>query len=188
VTNLRNVICMHCPEDEAGFLLRALKDGTFSKTGEQASDDEIRQLRHSKRRKQRCSDFPRKLISPGATQQHRPELWIQQFQNSFDQTGKSVFKRNTEKVATEQLKKVHHASGVPCMEMHQEMLPGKRSTHGLSKWRCDRPEWPLEKFHELLAHFGNSGMNLELSDILEVGGRRNSMSKCAVNVTRTTRS
>jgi hypothetical protein len=31
------------------------------------------------------------------------------------------------------------------MKMHQEMLLGKRLTHGLSKWRC-------KKFHELLAH------------------------------------
>jgi hypothetical protein len=169
VTNLRNAIYTYYPEDEAG-LLRALKDGTFSKTGEKLSDDEIRQLRHSKRWKQRYSDFLRKLILPGATQRHRLELWIQQFKNKVDQTGKSVFTRNTEKVATEQLKKVHHASDVPGMEMYQEILPGKRSTHGLSKWRCDRPESPLEKFHELLAHFGNSGMNPELSDILELGG------------------
>jgi hypothetical protein len=56
------------------------------------------------------------------------------------------------------------------MEMHQETLPGKRSTHGLSKWRCDRPESPLGQFHKLLAHFGNSGMNPEFSDILELGG------------------
>jgi hypothetical protein len=97
-------------------------------------------------------------------------LWIQEFKNSFDKTGKSVFTRNTEKVATEQLKKVHHASDVPGMETHQDTLPGERLTHGLSKWRCDRPEWPLENFHELLAHFGNSGMNPELSDVLELGG------------------
>jgi hypothetical protein len=44
--------------------------------------------------------------------------------------------------------------------------PGPRSTHGLSEWKCDQPELPLEKCHELLAHFGNSGMNKHLSDIL----------------------
>jgi hypothetical protein len=169
VTNLRNAIHTYYPEDEAG-LLRALKDGIFSKTGEKLSDNEVRQLRHSKRWKQRYSEFLRKLILPGATQRHRLKLWIQEFKNSFDKTGKSVFTRNTEKVATEQLRKVHHASDVPGMEMHQEILPGKRSTHGLSKWRCDRPESPLKKFHKLLVHFGNSGMNPELSDILELGG------------------
>jgi hypothetical protein len=99
-----------------------------------------------------------------------PQVVDPRIQKSFDKTSKSVFTRNTEKVATKQLKKVHHASDVPGMEMCQEILPGKRSTHGLSKWRYGRPESPLEKFHELLAHFGNSGMNPELSNILELGG------------------
>jgi hypothetical protein len=97
-------------------------------------------------------------------------LWIAEYKSAVDQAGKSVFSRNTEKVATEQLKKVHLSSDVQGMNMYQEILPGKRSTHGLSKWRCDRPESPLEKFHELLAHFGNSGMNPELADTLTLGG------------------
>jgi hypothetical protein len=56
------------------------------------------------------------------------------------------------------------------MDMYQKIPPGKRSTHGLSKWKCTRPESPLEKFHELLAHFGNSGMNQGLADTLTLGG------------------
>ncbi len=107
---------------------------------------------------------------PGATQRHRLNLWIEEFKNERDQRDKPVFTRNTEKVATEQLKKVHHASDVPGMDMYQEILPGPRSTHGLSKWKCDRPESPLEKFHELLAHFGNSGMNKTLADTPTLGG------------------
>jgi hypothetical protein len=39
----------------------------------------------------------------------------------------------------------------------------------LSKWRCDRPESPLEKFHEL-AHFENSGMKKRLADTLTTLG------------------
>jgi hypothetical protein len=97
-------------------------------------------------------------------------LWIEEFRNQKDQSERPVFTRNTEKVATEQLKKVHHSSDIPGMDMYQEILPGPRSTHGLSKWRCDRPESPLEKFHELLAHFGNSGMNRVLADTLTLGG------------------
>jgi hypothetical protein len=97
-------------------------------------------------------------------------LWIDEFENAKDQTGKTVFTRNTKKVATEQLKKVHNASNVPGMDMYQEIVPGPRSTHDSLKWKCDRPESPLEKFHELLAHFGNSGMNRGLCDTLTLGG------------------
>jgi hypothetical protein len=169
VVRLRDSIYTYFPEDEAG-LLKALKDGTFSKTGDKLSDNEIRDLRHSKRWKQRYSDFLRKLILPGVTQRHRLTLWIEEFKNRSDQTGKPVHTCNTKKVVTKQLKKVHHASDLPGMNMYQEILLGPRSPHGLSKWRCDRPESPLEKFHELLAHFGNSGMNPELSDTLTLGG------------------
>ena len=169
VVKLRNAIYSYFVEDEAA-LLKALKSGSFSKTGERLSDTEIRDLRHSKRWKQRYSEFLRKLILPGATQRYRLKLWIEEFKDEKDQRGKPVFTRNTEKVATEQLKKVHHASDVPGMDMYQEILPGPRSTHGLSKWKCDRPESPLEKFHELLAHFGNSGMNKGLADTLTLGG------------------
>jgi hypothetical protein len=108
---------------------------------------------------------------PGATQRHKLNFWIEEFKDSKDPaSGKPAFTRNTEKVATEQLKNVHHASDVLGMDMHQEIPPGPRSTHGLSKWRCDRPESPLKTFHELLAHFGNSGMNKHPSDTLTLGG------------------
>jgi hypothetical protein len=169
VVQLRNAIYTYDVEDE-NALLKALKDGSFSKTGEKLSDTDIRDLRHSKRWKQRYSDFLRKLILPGDTQIHRLNSWIEDFKNVKDQNGKPVFTRNTEKVATEQLKKVHHTSDVPNLNMYQEIPPGPRSTHGLSKWKCDRPESPLEQFHGLLAHFANSGTNKRLSDTVTLGG------------------
>jgi hypothetical protein len=169
LVKLRNAIYTYFVEDEAA-LLKALKDGSFSKVGDKLTDKEIRELRHSKKWNQRYSEFLRKLILPGATQRHGLYLWIVEFKDECDQSGRSVFSRNTEKVATEQLKKVHHSSDVPGMNMYQEILPGKRSTHGLSKWRCDRPESPLENFHEYLAHFGNTGMHPILADTLTLGG------------------
>jgi hypothetical protein len=99
-------------------------------------------------------------------------------ENEKDQSGKPVFTQNTKRVPTEQLKKVHHASDVPGMDMYQEILPGPRSTHGLSKWKCDRPKSPLEKLLELLAHFGNSGMNKGLSDSLTLGDTTEFDCKC----------
>jgi hypothetical protein len=169
VVKLRNAIYSEKLIDEEG-LLKALKDGSFSQTGKRLSDSEIRDLRHSKRWKQRYSEFLRKEILPGSTQRHRLQNWIDEFRDECDQSGKAIFARNTEKVATEQLKKVHHSSDVPGMDMCQEIPPGPRSTHGLSKWKSDRPESALEKFHELLAHYGNLGTNKKLADILTLGG------------------
>jgi hypothetical protein len=99
-------------------------------------------------------------------------LWIEEFKNEKDQRGKPIFTRNTKtKVATEQLKKVHQALDVPGMDMYQEILSGPRSTHGLSKWKCNRPEeLLLEKFHKLLTHFGNLVMNKGLPETILLGG------------------
>jgi hypothetical protein len=166
---LRNAIYTYFVEDEAA-LLKVLEDGSFSKTKENLSAAAIQDLWHSKRWKQRYSEYLRKLILLGATQRHRPNLWIKEFKNERDQRDKPIFTQSKEKVATKQLKKVHHASDVPGMEMCQQILPGPRLTHGLSKWKCDRPGSPLEKFHELLAHFGNFCMTKTLADTLMLGG------------------
>jgi hypothetical protein len=167
---LRNAIYTYFVEDEAALFLKALKDDSFLKTKEKLSDATIPDLWHSKRWKQRYSKFLRKLILPGTAQRHCLNLWIEEFKNEKDQSGKAVFTQNTEIVAIEQLKKVRHAPNVTGMDMYQEILPGPRSTHGLSEWKCDRPESPLEKLHEVLAHFGNSGMNKILANTLTLGG------------------
>ena len=51
-----------------------------------------------------------------------------------------------------------------------EIPPGPRSKHKLSKCQSTRPESPLEKFHELLAHYANGGMAPMLADTLTLGG------------------
>jgi hypothetical protein len=170
IIKLGNAIYIYFVEHAEAAVLKALKDGSFSKTGETLSNTGIRDLCHNKRWKQRYSKLLRKLILPGATQRYCLNLWIEEFKNDKDQSGRPVFTQNTKKVATEQLKKVHHASDVPGMDMYQAILPDLRSTHGVLKWKCDRPKSPLEKFHELLAHFGNSGMNKGQSDTLTLGG------------------
>jgi hypothetical protein len=160
---LWNAIYTYYVENEA-TLWKALKDGNFSKTKEKLSDTAIQDLDHSKRWEERYSKFLQKLILPGATQRHCLNFWIDFSNNERDQRDKPVW--NTERIATEQLKKVHHASNVPVMNMFQKFLPGPRLTHGMSKWKFDRPELPVEKFHELLAHFGNFGMNKTLANTL----------------------
>ena len=62
--------------------------------------------------------------------------------------------------------------------MYHKIPAGKRSTHKLPKWASLRPESRLEKFHELLAHMANSGMNAGLSDALTLGGTSEHNIKC----------
>ena len=60
LVQLKNAVYTYFEEDEAG-LLAALKDGSFSKTNKKLSDAETRRdLRHSKRWKQRCGEFLQK--------------------------------------------------------------------------------------------------------------------------------
>jgi hypothetical protein len=59
LVQLKNSVYSYFEEDEAG-LLAALKDGSFSKTNKKLSDKEIRDLRHSKRWKQRYGEFLQK--------------------------------------------------------------------------------------------------------------------------------
>ena len=138
LVKLKDAVYTYVEQDEAA-LLKALKDGSFSKTNEKLSDTEIRDLRHSKRWKERYSAFLRKRILPEDTIRYRLNIWLHEFRNATDERGKSVFSKKTEKVALEQFKKVRHVSDVPNLEMYQRIPPGPRSTHGLSKWKCDRP-------------------------------------------------
>ena len=135
-------------------------------------------IQHSKRWKQRFDPFLRKLILSGAKIEHQIALCIVEFKNSKNDTGRSLFTKNTEKVATEQLKKVQYASDPVGVEMYHKIPAGKRSTHKLPKWASLRPESRLEKFHELLAHMANSGMNAGLSDALTLGGTAEHNIKC----------
>jgi hypothetical protein len=56
VVKLRNAMYRYNFDNEASLII-ALKDGTFSKTGEKLTDDDIRRLRHSKKWNERCMSF-----------------------------------------------------------------------------------------------------------------------------------
>jgi len=73
-------------------------------------------------------------------------------------------------VALEQVGKVGWASDPADKEMYVKIPPGPRSTHNLPKWSSDRAESALEKFHELLAHYGNTRTSKILADIIAMGG------------------
>ena len=54
--------------------------------------------------------------------------------------------------------------------MYKKIPPGPGSTHGLPRWESVRPESSLEKAHEFIAHYANTGTSTELADVLTLGG------------------
>ena len=98
------------------------------------------------------------------------QRWIVEFKGKTDDQGRSLFTKTTEKVAREQLNKVSDASDPPNMNLYTKVPPSKNSCHQLPQWRSWRPEAALEKFHEFLAHYGNTGMSHGLADMLTLRG------------------
>ena len=84
----------------------------------------------------------------------------------------------TEKAILEQCKKVHCASDPDDFELYREIPATKNSKHGLSKWASLRAEPALEKYHEALAHFANTGTGTDLADVLNLEGTSEWNVKC----------
>ena len=101
---------------------------------------------------------------------YRLSCWIQEFKDAEDASGRSIFTRNTEKVALEQLKKVQYALDPADTMMYRKIPPGPGSTHGLPKWESVCPELSPEKAHEFIAHYANTGTSTGLADALTLGG------------------
>jgi hypothetical protein len=106
------------------------------------------------------------------------QRWIVEFEDATDSSGRSLFTRNTKKVAIEQLKKVKHVSDPVGVPMYTKIPPGPRSLHNLPKWKSNRPESLLEKFHELLAHLANTGTNPALADAITLRGTAEHNVRC----------
>jgi hypothetical protein len=53
-------------------------------------------------------------------------------------------------------------------EIYIEIRAKPDSQHQLSEWLSTRGESKLESFHDILAHFGNTGMDAELADSLDL--------------------
>jgi hypothetical protein len=172
LVSLKKIVYRYNDKDLAG-LHTSLRDGSFSRNGMRYSPTQIDELRHSKRWKERCDPFLKKIILPGPIIAHGIERWIVEFKDKADGLGRPLFTLKTEKIAREQTKKVKWVQDPPNMKMYKKIPAGKRSTHQLPKWLSNRPESGLEKFHEFLAHLANTGSGSVLADALTLGGTAN---------------
>ena len=58
----------------------------------------------------------------------------------------------------------------PNFDVYLHIQPGEKAKMQLPVYVLRRPESGLEKFHEQLAHYGNTGMSTGLVDVLTIGG------------------
>ena len=152
-------------------LLCSLKTGTMAKDKKCYTDQEINELRHSKKWKQRYAKFLRKMLNSGPDISQRLIQWRDSFANLVDPaTGNKLFTADTHPSVENQIKHVEHIQFPDGVEMYREIRPGPRSTHNLSTYRSVNPEPMLESWHGRFAHMGNTGMNDMLADIIHLRG------------------
>ncbi|CAJ1928594.1 unnamed protein product [Cylindrotheca closterium] len=126
--------------------------------GEKLSVDELTDMRFSKVFKQRYDKWLRKEFHLAEKIIENLNDWLKAWIDVSDDSDQKVFTYKTEDTTREQFSKV------PYVLDHEGAATyrGVKSSaeHGLTKWRSSRAESRLEKFHELLAHFANIGLQI----------------------------
>lgn len=147
-------------------LTAALKAGTVSRDGHKYTDDEIYEMRHSKKWKQRYDRFLKKMLYGTKMIRTKLEYWIERWEGEVDKWGKAIFTNKTADATREQFGKLEFALDCEAEIQYEEIPAPAGSKHGLSTFKSNRPESALEKFHELLAHYSNAGCGDEMADVL----------------------
>jgi hypothetical protein len=151
-------------------LIAALKDGSLPRDRNPMSDEEIEAIRYSKLWKSRYDCYLRKeFFSESAIKRHL-ETWIANWNGKEDHKGRPVFTTKTVHATGLQILHIKDVIEAEASEQYSKIAPPKDSRHNLVKYLSNRPESALEKFHELLAHYANSGMRPEYADALTLRG------------------
>jgi hypothetical protein len=154
-------------------LLQSLKTGTMAQSKKCYTDnEEIKELRHSKKFEQRYAKHLRKILNSAPDISQRLIDWKETFKEQVDpRTGQKLFTSDTKSAVENQMT---HAGNIqfPEIEMYRTVPPGPKSrlTHNLSTYRSMNPEPMLEPWHGRFAHFGNTGMRPGLADCLHLRG------------------
>ena len=147
-------------------LMEALRTGTLSNSRQPMTDEEIHEVRHSKHWKSRYDRYLQIVFCSEPQICSYLEEWIQTWDGVEDACGRRIFSSATTKATREQMRKVQFVVDSEKAIVYSPVPPAKDSLHNLTVWRTNRPESSLEKFHELLAHFGNGAMRKDYADAL----------------------
>jgi hypothetical protein len=152
-------------------LLNALKTGKMAKNKRCYSDNEIKELRHSKKFKQRYAKYLRKRLHSSFSIIQKLLDFEERYRNCKDPvTGQKLFTVDTHDAIKNQIKHVQDIQFPEGMDMYRKVPPGPRSTHNLNCYRSINPEPMLESWHGRFAHMGNTGMRAGLADCLHLRG------------------
>jgi hypothetical protein len=170
VIALKEAIYSYEKGDEEN-LLQSLKTGTMAKNKKCYSDTEIKELRHSKKFKQRYAKYLRKRLHGGLVIVQKLLEFKDRFKNDVDPvSGQKLFTADTKAAIMNQITHVEDIQFPRGIEMYRMIPPGPRSTHKLPCYRSINPEPMLESWHGRFAHFGNTGMRAGLADCLHLRG------------------
>jgi hypothetical protein len=158
-------------QDDYMNLLNSLKTGTMAKDKHCYSDKEIKELRHSKKWKQRYAKYLRKRLHGALVIVQNILDFKKAYKEKLDPvSGLTLFTAETKDAIENQLKHCQHIQFPEGIEMYRTIPPGPKSTHNLPCYRSINPEPMLESWHGRLAHYGNTGMRAGLADCLHLRG------------------
>jgi hypothetical protein len=158
-------------EDDMGNVVACLKAGTMTRDKHKYSAKEIDAFQKTPEWNRKFSNFIRKKIYKGPLISQKLEEFRLKYEHLQDGNGKQRFTKETSKAIDDLLEKVEHIGDLPDLFASYRMIPaGRNSKHGLPTYESLRPESALEKFHHLLAHFGNIGMSKDLADTILLRG------------------
>ena len=164
-------------------LLAALWNGTLSNTGKELTTKEIADLRRTKYFRDRYSKYLRKKLREPNTMIQRIDDWFCKYKVTASPAARPAggrldprhqvpsFTPETKSAVENCKEKAHHlADPMTIDQMYDKILPHPNSKHQLIEYISKRGESKLESFHDMLAHFANSGMRDTLSDNLHLAG------------------
>jgi len=182
ITDLLASLYVHCTDDY-DRLLRALKNGTLSRTGRKHSSEEITDMKRTRVFRDRHSKHLRKKLHGEATVIQMLDDWFCWYkvtssngsrpaQGRLDPNRLETLFTPDTKIAIENCKEKAQciADPLPLEDMHHEVLPNPNSAHQLTEHLSKRGESKLEAFHDRFAHFANCGMRNTLADNLNLAG------------------
>ncbi len=163
-------------------LIVALKSGTMSAEARQYTAEEIEDMKVEKKFRDNYGKYLRKVIKEPATIVQNLEVWWNKYKckesegappaegKKDPKTNQTLFLEGAKDVLKEAKTNAKYLQDPKDVEMYREIKPNQNSTHKLSIWISQRGESTLESFHNMLAHFANTGMSKCLADVLNLCG------------------
>ena len=133
-------------------------------------EEEIDELRLSKAWSSRYGQYLRKVFLEEDEIKRRLVAWIAKWKGRKDSNGRFIVSSDTESAVERQIPNIRFVVDEIADLVYTEIPGSRKARCDLPKWQSNRPESALEKFHESIAHYANSGMREEYADTLTLRG------------------